>query len=144
MKTYVNKSTQQPVGNRQSRPLVKLLILGLAALSWANGQTARAQLPDAAQAYTIQVIEPPERTVAVWWTSINESGLVAMRYWLPDDPSFLGHTAILEKVEWRNIDVPGSVSTGVSSRLPRSTCRWRAGTQEVYLSFQGRACDFNS
>ena len=137
MKTCVNKSTQQPVGNRQSRPLIKLLMLGLAALLWANGQTARAQWPEATQAYTIQVIEPPEGTVAVWWTFINESGLVAMQYWLPDDPLFLGHTAILEKGEWRNIDVPGSVSTGVSSPLSRSTCRWRARTQDVYLRFQG-------
>jgi len=140
MEAFVNKDTQEPGGKRHPHPLITILILSLAALFCARGQPASAQLPDGTQDYTIQLIEPPEGAVAVWYTLMNESGLVAMQYGLPDDdPRFFGHTAVLEKGTWKNIDVPGSISTGVgapssSGCVPVTYVREEAGGVFAYHS----------
>ena len=91
-----------------------LLGLFVGALVCATSQPAMAQLPDVSDQYTIQVIEPPAGTSEIWWTWINEAGLVVMQYFTPEAGG-QGHTGILERGIWTDVDVPGSVWCGGSS-----------------------------
>jgi hypothetical protein len=90
------------------------LLLFVAVLVCATSQPAMAQLPDVSDQYTIQVIEPPAGTTEIWWTWVNEAGLVVMQYFTPEAGG-QGHAGILENGIWTNIDVPGSVWCGGSS-----------------------------
>ncbi len=101
---------------KQSTSLSICTGLALAAVLCAVSASAQTQMPTVSGNYTIQVIEPPEGTVGISLTYMNESGLLALDYWLPDDdPNFFGHSAVFENGEWQNIDVPGSISTGIGS-----------------------------
>ncbi len=113
MKTFVN--IQRPKAGRT----FTLPMLILCALALIISQPAKAALPDTTANYAIQVVEPPPGNVVdMWWTFINESGLLVSQYFIdnPSDPLQVpqGHTAVLDKGVWTVIDVPGSAWCGGS------------------------------
>jgi len=102
------------------------LLLFVALLVYVTSQPAMAQLPSAFDDYTIQVIAPPKGTTEIWYTGVNEAGLVVMQYFTPEVVG-QAHTAILEDGIWTNIDVPGSVWCG----LPSPSASGRVGLTYV-------------
>jgi hypothetical protein len=105
----------KPDQRRNVPSIPTILIAVLASLMCWSSQPAGAAVPEVSGQYAIQVIEPPPDTTEVWFTFINENGMVVMQYFVePPEGSAQGHTAILENGVWTVIDVPGSAWCGAS------------------------------
>ncbi len=76
----------------------------------------QAQVREVSGDYTIQVVEPPQYTTALWYMFMNNSGMLNMQYFFePPVGVSQGHSAVLENGVWKIVDIPDSQWTGLSN-----------------------------